>query len=522
MTKGKNNETLRNISIVLILCICIGMVGVYVTVADSTITSDYYVATWGSDSNPGTETQPWLTIQKAADTLTAGDMVYIKEGTYNERVIPQNSGSPGNYITYAAYPGHVVSIDGTGVSVYPEGLFRIDGKNYIKVSGLRIENYHPENGACHGIHARNNCNHIIIENNYVKNTGGCGIYAKYSDNVIIDNNEVSYTNLDPAWDKEVISLHGVDTFEVKNNHVHHVNHIGIDAKADCLNGKIYRNYVHDLGIYDGRGQLGIYIDGAYNIDVYENVIHDISGGGLVLGLERPQYDDLEKINVYNNIVYDSEFGIMLWAFPGTEEYVKNLKFINNICYKNDKDGIYIGDLPIENIITRNNIVSNNGRYQIQKVGSITGLTVDHNLIDGSTQITGDDYVEGNPKFVNPAVGNFHLQEDSPAIDSGSSVDAPSVDYDGNLRPQGAGYDIGAYEADYNEGIYEECTGEVNVVAGEIVSVHCSMSTTNGSVQFTSVPSGACIYIDGVDQEVMTPATIEDIHEGSYTYLLIFE
>ena len=67
--------------------------------------NEYYVAPGGSDSNPGTEAQPWQTIQKAADTLVAGDTVYIKAGTYQERVIVRNSGNAGNYITYAAYPG---------------------------------------------------------------------------------------------------------------------------------------------------------------------------------------------------------------------------------------------------------------------------------------------------------------------------------------------------------------------------------------------------------------------------------
>ena len=66
----------------------------------------YYVAPNGSDANPGTEAQPWCTIQKAAATLIAGDTAYVKAGTYNEKVVPQNSGSPGNYITYTAYPGH--------------------------------------------------------------------------------------------------------------------------------------------------------------------------------------------------------------------------------------------------------------------------------------------------------------------------------------------------------------------------------------------------------------------------------
>jgi hypothetical protein len=39
----------------------------------------YYVAPSGNDSNPGTMDRPWQTIQKAADTLIAGDTVYIRD-----------------------------------------------------------------------------------------------------------------------------------------------------------------------------------------------------------------------------------------------------------------------------------------------------------------------------------------------------------------------------------------------------------------------------------------------------------
>lgn len=46
---------------------------------------------------------------------------------------------------------------------------------------------------------------------------------------------------------------------------------------------------------------------------------------------------------------------------------------------------------------------------------------------------------------NPSGGDYHLTGSSPAIDQGSSSQAPSDDYEGNSRPQGSGYDIGAYE-----------------------------------------------------------------------------
>lgn len=92
--------------------------------------STYYVALNGSDSNNGSGSQPWKTIQKAANKMIAGDVTYIRAGTYNERVIPQNSGSTGNYITYAAFSGDLVTIDGAGILLPTDwgGLFDVTQK----------------------------------------------------------------------------------------------------------------------------------------------------------------------------------------------------------------------------------------------------------------------------------------------------------------------------------------------------------------------------------------------------------
>ncbi|MCK4553185.1 right-handed parallel beta-helix repeat-containing protein, partial [Candidatus Pacearchaeota archaeon] len=406
----------------------------------------YYVAKNGNDSNLGTEDQPWLTIQKSADTMTAGDTVYIMAGNYNERVWLKNSGSVDNYITYTAYPGDTVTIDGTGIPL-PNwyGLFDVSDKSYIKVSGLRVIN-----SAYAGIFV-DGSHHIVIEKNYVYNTVSSGIAAWYSDNIIIDGNEVELACND--GEQECITIAITDTFEVKNNHVHHGGPgtnggEGIDVKDGSSNGKVYKNHVHDL-----TDRIGMYTDAwdshTYNIDVYQNIVHHCIAG---IDLASEAGGLLENVNIYNNLFYDNEeCGIRFGDWSSAREHpVKNIKVINNNLYNNGL-GIWGGGIAIDNsdaedIVIRNNIVSQNADFQILVSVSIPNLTVDHNLIDDYRgywgEIYGDDYVEGDPLFVNPSEADFHLQADSPAIDNGTDVGLTS-DFEGN--PIVGLPDIGAYE-----------------------------------------------------------------------------
>src|SRR4030042_4046576 len=55
--------------------------------------------TIGNDSNPGTQSSPWKTIQRAADMMVAGDSVMVNGGSYGERIHVKTSGSSGNAIT---------------------------------------------------------------------------------------------------------------------------------------------------------------------------------------------------------------------------------------------------------------------------------------------------------------------------------------------------------------------------------------------------------------------------------------
>jgi hypothetical protein len=141
----------------------------------------YYVSTSGSDSNPGTFSSPWRTIQKAANTMVAGDTVEIRTGTYNERVLITRSGNAtAGFITYTNYPGESPVIDGTGIAISSgAGLINLGSASYIKIAGLKITNSDDA-----GIYARGG-NHILVQNNSTQNTHSSGVGIWSSDNVLV-------------------------------------------------------------------------------------------------------------------------------------------------------------------------------------------------------------------------------------------------------------------------------------------------------------------------------------------------
>ncbi|MDE3066872.1 MAG: right-handed parallel beta-helix repeat-containing protein [Verrucomicrobiota bacterium] len=86
------------------------------TVAFQLHATIYYVATNGNDGAAGISINtPWNTIGKAANTMVAGDTVFIRGGTYRETVTPVRSGSSSSPITYQAYPGEAPVISGADV-----------------------------------------------------------------------------------------------------------------------------------------------------------------------------------------------------------------------------------------------------------------------------------------------------------------------------------------------------------------------------------------------------------------------
>lgn len=79
--------------------------------------TNYFIGgTGASDNNPGTSSQPFATIQKAASVAVAGDIVNIRTGTYRETIVPANSGTPGNPIIYQPDGNAVVTVNGANIA----------------------------------------------------------------------------------------------------------------------------------------------------------------------------------------------------------------------------------------------------------------------------------------------------------------------------------------------------------------------------------------------------------------------
>src|SRR5580658_9333435 len=234
--------------------------------------STFYVSKSGSNSNSGSYTAPWLTIQHAANTVTAGATVYVETGVHNESVNFPNSGTSSNPITFANYPGETATIDGTGLTVSgTQGLINIVNGSYITINGFQIQNYTTSKAAATpaGIWITGSGTGVKILNNQVHNITtttekngnafGIAVYGTSSTpitQITISGNTVYDLK---TGESETMNVDGnVTYFLISNNVVHDNDNIGIDA----------------IG-FEGVGPTGS--DQARYGEVSGNTVYNISG-----------------------------------------------------------------------------------------------------------------------------------------------------------------------------------------------------------------------------------------------------
>ena len=88
----------------------------FLTVSMFMYAKEYHVSVKGNDSNSGTESAPFRTINRAAQAAYAGDVITVHAGTYREWVNPPRGGTDDDTrIVYRAAPGERVEIKGSEI-----------------------------------------------------------------------------------------------------------------------------------------------------------------------------------------------------------------------------------------------------------------------------------------------------------------------------------------------------------------------------------------------------------------------
>lgn len=388
----------------------------------SEVACTYYVDfTTGDDSDNGTtEVLAWKTVAKVnAATLTAGQTVCFKCGeTWDEALLPGQSGSAGNPITFTAYgTGALPKLTG-GAEIYSLGVTTA----YVNASYLELSNTSATGGGA-AVFVRGG-SHLVLTYLTIKDSSNDGLlFDGGANNIVVRHC--------------TISGNGV-------NHEGDNNNIGIgnmgDASHDilieyCDVSAAYKNNVHVsmTSTYETPYNITITRNRVYSSQTQGGISAD-TGSGVVIS-----YNEVYSNATHGLLIYPSSDGV----------HTENIeaKIYNNTLYGNAQDGLYVGttDGGTTTLDIRNNIIAENGAEEI--VTGTTGYTFtanDYNLVyhsaggsfmnlNGvgktwatwlSSTVWDDNSVNADPTFTNAGAADFTLVAGSPAI--GAGVYIPGV------------------------------------------------------------------------------------------------
>lgn len=387
----------------------------------------YYVATTGSNSNPGTESKPWRTVAHAVNTMIAGDTTYVRGGTYDEGTIRfRRSGTQTAPIKLLNYPGEtpIINIVGAGTPTY--NLMVIEGPSPTSAIGwLTIQGFEI-NGGWVGIKWYN-LHNSEIRNNWIRNSVTQGILGGGGHHNIIDRNIINHTGqfdkcaevggvAAPCALQHGIYAHG-DTYIITNNLIY-----------DNLAFGIQHNGSPSSYFNPARHPSKAFAEAKNWIIANNTIAYNNNKGAIVEWGDRTTNARIE-----NNIFYENAVNAQS-SLPQGIEWVSagatNIQIRNNLFYASGSGGtVAIGPGTTE-------------RVHYTQSGNIIN-TLDPKFVDAPATL--------------PPSPNFSLTSASPAIDKGllpeQSPDGGKnllftltrIDFNGTARPQGPAPDIGAYE-----------------------------------------------------------------------------
>ena len=227
--------------------------------------ADLYVSTQGSDSNPGTSTQPFRTITRAYSAAAAGTTIIVLPGVYTDYqsgwgLHLTKAGTAANPIVLRSQVRGGAIIDGQYGSDRNKTIY-LDGSYHV------IDGFQIKGGPHHGIFITGNFNHIL--NNEIHHNGNI--------------------SMKPAGEPPGGGQ-------------------GAYSSVDASGNKYVGNYIHENGLAGSNLDHGLYLCGDNEIVANNVIINNASFGIHVAG-----YNGVNNLKIYNNVVaYHGRSGIVLW------------------------------------------------------------------------------------------------------------------------------------------------------------------------------------------------------------------
>lgn len=405
-----------------------------------------YVATNGSDANPGTLAQPLASPARAAAIAPAGTTIYLRAGTYPGFDVTRSG------LTFAPYPGEAVVIsdpardDVVQFSAVSSGALRdmtvlgsqVGYGSAIKIkdsSGVSITGATVRDSLTWGIVVVRSSN-VLLENNDISRTAN-GIEERYASDLVIRGNRIYanttmvdagrgrqginfYKSTGPVtvvgnllWDNGThFEVYGASNLTFTDNVTWNgqVMETGTDGPA-CDNMRFVRNV----------GYRGTPLDGIAN--------------GMILRCASNMLVAHNTFDGFDQFAFDIVDGTLGTAYGGS---IAGLRVVNNIVVGGRAFSIDSG-LP-SSVVIDYNLVDITGSTALygQYVAYVAGVGNFKTLAE-FTAATGYELqgVSADPRFVDRAGRDYRLLVDSPAIDRGLAIgDAFS----------GTAPDLGRFEA----------------------------------------------------------------------------
>lgn len=442
----------------------------------------YYVSPNGNNANPGTQERPWATPGHASRQLKPGDTLIILEGKYilshyDDDILIPPSGRHDAWITIKGQADSRPVLAGrTNLS----HAIDLSGVSYLRVENLEIT--HDDRAAGSDVQFRDGvvafdrtASHVVLKDLYIHHIDEFGMNIQEVDGMEVTDCRIEYCGFGgiggPAGQQG-----GVRNLLIRGCRLSYSGHYyrGTDGA-----GRPY-DRPDGFGIEESQGPVEIrqtvaehnYGDGldskAANTTLRDCIVANNSCDGIKL------WAGVGK--VINCLIYgmgDGVGGSSPWAaiVIGTDKANARFEIINTTVHDNPTRQAYPMyvqyDRPEAVTVVMINCIVANG-FGVVFFGSGVNLTADNNLFYrgggeteqvqlagkgyGTTEIEQGALGTGNvcrdPAFVRPAWGSdgdYHLQDGSHAIDAGTPTNAPGTDLQGNTRPKGKGYDMGAYE-----------------------------------------------------------------------------